>query len=89
MILLILGVLDIVIGISLVMTWTVTLLGMFALLKGLWSLLSSIVSGFWFDVLGLIDVLAGISLLLGWSIPLLWLFVIAKGFWSIMMSYAS
>ena len=90
MILLILGLLDIAIGSVLVAygafgAGIVVAVGIIALLKGMWSIISGIASGFWLDVLGFLDLLAGISLILGFSIPYLWAFVILKGVWSMIM----
>ena len=94
MMLLMLGVLDIAIGTALAAQGSLAAsillaLGILAVIKGAFSVLNNIVTGFWLDVLGFLDLLAGISLIMGWSVPFLWIIVIVKGLWSVIMGVAS
>lgn len=64
----ILGGLDILFGLLLIVKPQFAILrafGIFSLGKGIWSMFSAAISGFFFDVFGLMDVLAGVGLLIG------------------------
>jgi len=52
------------------------------LVKGLFSVGGSVMSGFFFDILGGIDLAAGIMLLAGFSFPFFWLAPFLKGAFS-------
>ncbi|RLJ01607.1 MAG: hypothetical protein DRP11_04115, partial [Candidatus Aenigmatarchaeota archaeon] len=63
------GVVDICVGIALsgflpIPRDTISLLAFLSILKGLYSILTSIGSGFYFDILGFLDLLGGFALLL-------------------------
>ena len=76
-VLVILGIIDLIIGVLLVVSPAgglvgnsiVFVLGIIALLKGLYSVLAAAGAGFFFDILGWLDLIAGIFLLLAnWGI---------------------
>ncbi len=88
----ILGIIDIVIGITILIFPNVTFLKFlifFALVKGIVSLLGSIAAGFWFDVMGALDILAALTLIgifNGWYFfvyPIVGVGMIIKGIISI------
>jgi hypothetical protein len=91
MMLAVLGILDIVIGLSILFrdffAGVVMILGLIALLKGIFSVLGGMMSGFFFDILGWIDLAAGVILLFNLSVPLFWIVVIIKGVYSIIMGW--
>ena len=91
MLLLILGLLDVIVGLSIlfkeIFAGIVLALGFIALIKGIFSIIGGLMSKFFLDVLGWIDFIAGIILLLNFSIPFFWLAVIAKGVYSIIMGW--
>ena len=103
MLLLILGIVDVIGGILLGMSllpgaggnpilfW----FGVVFLLKGLYSLLTAMGSGFYFDILGMMDIVSGIFLFLAtWSIIneiflYLGIGMIIKGIYSMLMGWSA
>jgi len=63
----ILGVVDIIVGVLLITRPEfsfIRFLGLFSLGKGVWSIFSSMIMGYFLDWMGALDVLSGISLLM-------------------------
>lgn len=104
MFLIVLGILDIIVGIVLLFGSGTPLTGnsitiFFAVLwflKGLWSILTAVANGFFFDFLGVFDLIAGVFLFLsfmgiglGRFFIYLAVLMILKGFWSILMGFKS
>lgn len=90
MILAILGILDVVAGISLLFLETfptnfLFYIGLLVLLKGFYSVAASILSKCFFDFLGWIDLIVGIALIFSFSIPYLWLAPLVKGIYSVVV----
>lgn len=84
MLLLILGIVDILAGISMLApNFLAFYLGIIVLLKGVSSMLGIATKNAAIVIMGLADIFAGLSLLLGFSIPLLWLIMFVKGFFSL------
>ena len=97
MILLILGLYDIVVAILLLLMTTFSFTGngivnavaIISLIKGLWSLLSSIFSGYFYDWMGAADTIAGVVLFLATRgnvisvLHLFWIVMVIKGLASI------
>ena len=95
--LLLLGVLDFLAGLSLAVSGIVPMhasafvlwVGVLVLLKGVYSYLAAVMNDFWFDVLGIIDIIVGImmfSVYFGLVFPLFFwigLVLILKAFWSV------
>lgn len=85
MILKILGFLDVITSIALFLGSQNTLfmtIGVIIFIKGVYSIVSSVASGYYFDIMGVIDLISGICLLSGFGIPFLWLVMLAKGAYS-------
>ena len=86
-----LGVLDIIVGLSILFkeffAGLALVLGVIVLLKGLFSVLGSLMHKFFLDILGWVDLLAGVVLLFSIDIPLIWLAIIIKGVYSIVMGW--
>ena len=79
-----LGIIDILVGISLMFpNFLAFYIGVIVLIKGVSSVIGSFASGFYFDFMGFIDLAAGIILLLGLFIPWLWILPMIKGIYSI------
>ena len=55
------------------------------LLKGLYSFLTALLSGFPYDILGLIDIVAGLALMFSLPFSILWIPLILKGAYSMMV----
>ena len=95
--LLLLGILDLLAGAALAVSGLVPMqassfvlwVGIFVLLKGVYSYLAAVLNEFWFDILGIIDIIVGIllfSVYFGIVFPLFFwigLLLILKAFWSI------
>lgn len=84
MILVILGIIDILAGISLLVpNFLAFFLGIVVILKGISSILSLVTGNVAIVAMGVLDVIAGIMLLLSFSFPLVWVLMIIKGFFSL------
>lgn len=80
MLLTILGIIDIIAGLSLLFpNFLAFYIGVFMTLKGVSSMFSIATKNVSIVIMGIIDIVAGLSLVFGFSVPLLWLIVIAKG----------
>ena len=85
-----LALLDILGGICLAFSWIGTLtslIGLFILVKGLFSIVGSLASKYYFDWMGWIDLIVGMSLIFGFAIPWLWILPILKGSYSLVFSF--
>ncbi len=103
MFLIVLGVLDIIVGVLLglatgnpfIGSGIIFAFGVIWVLKGLFSLLSSISSGFYFDVMGIMDLFTGVFLLLSTNGIVFWFFLhlgilmVLKGLYSFVMGWIS
>ncbi len=90
MLLTILGVIDILVGISLMFpNFLGFYLGIIILLKGLSSMLAIPSGDLGIVIMGIIDIAAGIVLLGSFSIPWFWLLPILKGIYSFVVGLAS
>lgn len=90
MILALLGILDIIAGISLVYpNFLVFYLGIIILVKGIFSVVGSFAVKYFFDVMGFIDVVAGVILVFNFSIPWFWLLPMIKGIYSLIVGMSS
>jgi len=91
MLLVVLGIFDILVGLTILFkeffSGLILTVGVIVLIKGLFSVLGSLMNKFFLDILGWIDLLAGIVLLFNVNIPLIWLAVIIKGVYSIIMGW--
>jgi uncharacterized membrane protein HdeD (DUF308 family) len=86
MILALLGLLDILVGVSLLFpNFLAFYIGVIILLKGISSIVGSFAVKYFFDVMGFIDVIAGVILLLNFSIPWFWLLLMIKGIYSLIV----
>ena len=84
MILIVLGIIDILAGISLLMpNYLAFILGIVVILKGISSILSIATGNVAIAAMGVLDVIAGIMLLLSFSFPLVWILMIIKGFFTL------
>jgi len=89
MLLPILGVLDILAGISLVFpNFLVFYLGIIMLITGIFSIAGGLESKS-FLFIGFIDIIAGLMLLFNFSIPFFWIFPIIKGAYSLIVGLGS
>jgi len=89
MILAILGLFDIVVGISLAFpNFLAFYIGVIILLKGISSIVGSFAVKYFFDVMGFIDVIAGVILVFNFSIPWFWLLPTIKGIYSLIVGMA-
>lgn len=83
LILKIFGTIDIISGIALLIPEILlpmcSIIGTIVLLKGIYSVSSSLFVGYFYDIMGILDLLAGITLILSFNIPLLWILMIIKG----------
>jgi len=90
MIIAILGILDILAGISLVFpNFLVFYLGVIILIKGIFSIVGSFASKFFLDFMGFIDLIVGLMLLFNFSIPFFWILPIIKGAYSLIVGFSS
>lgn len=103
MFLVVLGALDIIAGVILGLatgnpfmgSGIIFGLGVLWLLKGLFSILTSVGSGFYFDILGVMDLFTGIFLLLSTNGIVFWFFLhlgilmVLKGLYSFIMGWIS
>ena len=103
MFLVVLGALDIIVGVLLGIATGNPFLGsgfIFAfgviwVLKGLFSVLSSVASGFYFDVMGVMDLVTGLFLLLSTNGIVFWFFLhlgilmVLKGLYSFIIGWIS
>ena len=90
----VLGILDIVAGFLTLLSNDVVVgvflfFGWFMLIKGLFSLISSMGQGYFLDWMGWIDLLTGITLLTAWNVPYIWVFCVLKGAYSTMFGLLS
>ena len=84
MILVILGIIDILAGVSLIIpNFLAYILGIVVILKGISSILSIATGNIAIVAMGVLDVIAGIMLLLSFSFPIIWILMILKGFFSL------
>ena len=84
MIIAILGVLDIIAGISLVFpNPLVYYIGIIFLIKGILSVIASFGAQFYLDFMGFIDLIVGAMLLFHFSIPFFWILPLIKGAYSL------
>ena len=84
MLLALLGIIDILAGISLIYpNFLAFYIGIIIILKGVSSMLGVAAGNLVIVILGIIDVVAGISLVLGLAVPWIWLLLIVKGFFSL------
>ena len=84
MILAILGIIDILAGISLLVpNFLAFYLGIIIILKGISSMFGVATGNVAIIVMGIVDIIAGILLVSGFSLPLIWLLMIVKGFFSL------
>lgn len=89
MIIALLGILDILAGISLVFPFLTFYLGISMLIKGIFSIAGSFASKFFLDFMGFIDLIVGLMLLFHFSIPFFWIFPVIKGAYSLIVGLAS
>ena len=92
MIVVVLGVVDIIAGFLTLFETDVVFgvflyLGIFMLLKGLLSLITSMMKGYFLSWMGWVDIAIGITLLTPWNIPYIWVLAILKGGYSVFMGY--
>ncbi|OGI12581.1 hypothetical protein A3K64_01605 [Candidatus Micrarchaeota archaeon RBG_16_36_9] len=86
LILALLGILDIIAGISLVLpNFIVLYIGIIFIFKGIFSIVGSFAAEYFFDIMGIIDLIAGIMLLTHFSIPFFWVLLMIKGAYSIIV----
>lgn len=84
MILAILGILDILAGISLIYpNFLVFYLGAIILIKGILSIIGSFAVKYFLDFMGFIDIVVGAMLLFHYSIPFFWILPVIKGVYSL------
>ena len=84
MIIAILGILDIIAGISLIFpNPLVYYIGIIILIKGIFSVVASFAAKYFLDFMGFIDIAVGIILLFHFSIPFFWILPIIKGVYSL------
>ncbi len=101
MILIILGIIDIILGVFLALSGPMKgidillIIGIIAFLKGCYSLLTAFAAGFFLDFLGVLDLLTGIFLLMAfygfWYHFFIYIGILMfiKGFYSIIMGLTS
>lgn len=83
MLLSIIGLIDIIAGITLLLpNFLGFYLGVILLLKSLSSIIGGLASKSLFFLLGIIDLIAGLMLVLNFSIPWVWTILILKGLYS-------
>jgi uncharacterized membrane protein HdeD (DUF308 family) len=84
MLLIILGIVDILAGISMLYPNLLAFyIGVLILLKGVSSMFGIATKNAGIAIMGVIDIVAGLSLVFSFSIPLLWLILIVKGAFSL------
>jgi len=90
MLLVILGVIDVLVGITLIFpNFLVTWLAWIVLIKGIFSVGGSAAAGYFFDFMGWIDLVAAVLLFFNLSVPWFWLLPLVKGVYSIFMGMIS
>ncbi len=90
MILAILGLFDIIVGVSLALpNFLAFYIGVIVLIKGVSSIVGSFAVKYFFDFMGFIDLIAGVILLLNFSIPWFWLLLMIKGIYSLIIGLTS
>jgi uncharacterized membrane protein HdeD (DUF308 family) len=90
MLLAIIGLIDIIAGLSLLFpNFLGFYLGVILLLKSLTSILGGIASKSLFFLLGIIDLVAGLMLVLNFNLPWVWLILIVKGLYSFVVGLGS
>jgi uncharacterized membrane protein HdeD (DUF308 family) len=91
MLLLILSLLDILAGILLIFPHQslAFYIGIAVLIKGVSSLIGSILARDWIIFLGFIDLIVGLMLLMNFSISWFWVFPIIKGLYSLIIGLGS
>lgn len=103
MFLVILGLVDIIVGIILGVSGffdfvgisIIFIIGIIAVLKGIYSVVTALASGFYFDLLGVFDIISGILIYLAYSGIVYGFFVyigiimIIKGLYSLVMGFVS
>jgi len=99
--LVILGIIDIVVGIGLVFSGSlegvsiIFYLAMLGIIKGIYSIISAIAGGFYYDLLGFMDLVSGILLYFAFSGSHLGFFfyiglvMVLKGLYSMAMGFTS
>lgn len=93
MLLLVLGILDFIVGASILEMNSIPYnilfyLGVAVLIKALFSIGGSFAARYWFDVMGFLDLISAIVLLTGFSIPFFWALMMLKGGYCILMGLA-
>jgi uncharacterized membrane protein HdeD (DUF308 family) len=84
MILVVLGILDILGGISLIFpNFLVFYLGVIILIKGIFSIVGSFAAKYFLDFMGFLDLIVGLMLLFHFSIPFFWILPLIKGAYSL------
>ena len=87
-----LSTIDILSGLLLGLGWTgtfVTIIGAIMLIKGVYSLITSLGVGYPFDWMGWTDLITGILILTSFSISWFWIVPILKGTYSFLFSLRS
>ena len=91
MFLLVLGLLDVVAGLTILFPEFFSQIAFYVavitLLKGIFSFGSSALNNYWLDWMGTVDILTGIVILTGFSIPYFWVLPILKGLYTILRHY--
>jgi uncharacterized membrane protein HdeD (DUF308 family) len=90
MLLAIIGLIDIIAGITLLFpNFLGFYLGVILLLKSLTSILGGLASKSLFILLGIIDLIAGLMLVLNFSLPWVWAILVLKGLYSFVIGLGS
>ncbi len=92
MILLLLGLLDVIAGISLLypgMFFSILFyIAIAVLIKGFYSFGSSVLNNYWLDWMGAVDMVTGIIILTGLHVPYFWVIPVMKGLYTVLRHYA-
>jgi len=88
MLLTILSLLDILAGLLLLfrISFLASVVGIIVLLKGISSVLGSIISRNFFDWMGLIDLVVGLTLVFNLGLDWFWIFPVLKGSYTLILS---
>jgi uncharacterized membrane protein HdeD (DUF308 family) len=90
MLLALIGIIDIIAGITLLFpNFLGFYLGVILLLKSLTSIIGSLASKSLFVLLGIIDLIAGLMLVLNFNLPWIWAILVLKGFYSFVIGLGS
>lgn len=90
MLLSIIGLIDIIAGITLLFpNFLGFYIGVIMLLKSLTSIVGGLASKSAFVLLGIIDLIAGLMLVLNFSLPWVWLILVLKGIYSFVVGLGS